>query len=60
MSEDLFVDEGLHALHEWPEAQDQVLALLAARREAAVKGEIQAGGVIVPVETRESPTERDS
>lgn len=57
---DLFAEHGLAALHEWPEAQDQVIALLEARRKGHEKRVDEAGGVNVPPESRESHRARDS
>ncbi len=60
MSGDLFTEHGLHGLHEWPEAQDAALALLAARRKACQSDEAEAGGASAPSNGEESRLVRDS
>lgn len=57
---DIFVDHGLHRLHEWPELQDAALTLLEARRKAHEKSEAVAGEVNAPPQSEESLENGDS
>lgn len=60
MPGDLFIEHGLDALHEWPDAQDAALALLAARRDGRRKHDAEAGGVSAPARNEESHRNGDS